>query len=530
MAGRAASRPLVELTDEGARDGRRALLVLAAAALVRLLLAAILPLFPDETYYWEWSRRLDGGYFDHPYGIAALIRAGVWPFAMAGIAPSPLAVRLGAVLAGTVATLATVGIALRIGGGRAALRAALVVCCLPLAATGLVLATPDAPLLAATACALYGVVRAVQSPLRSRASLGWWAVAGLALGLAFTAKYTGILLPVGVLVAVLARRDLRPRFGEPGPYLAAVLATLVFLPVLLWNASHDWLSFRFQIQHGLGTPRGSALLRELDLLGGQAGLASPILFVMMAIAVWRALRAKEADRGLLAIVAIVIFGFFGYSALRKHVEPNWPAPAYIPAAALVAAAAWRGRGTRWLRAGWLFAGVLVLIVYLHAVVPVLPIPPRRDPIAKAFGWDVLARRVAQVRDTMTASAAGARVFLGADRYQDASELSFHLARAAGAPAGVTHDWATSAFSVNLSGRTNQYDLWPRFPQVARPGDHLVLALDEGDEIHGSALRLTPHFAEVVRGERIELARDGGVHGARRIYLLKGWRGGWPTSR
>jgi 4-amino-4-deoxy-L-arabinose transferase-like glycosyltransferase len=168
-----------------ARSWRAALLVTAAASLVRLAFAALLPLFPDETYYWDWSRHLAGGYFDHPPMIAVLIRGDTALAALLGAGPSPFAVRLLPVLAGSGASLAAVGVARRIAGDAAALTAAIVFALMPLAATGLVLATPDAPLLAFSAAGLYLVVRALQSEPRSRESLGWWSLAGVALGLAF---------------------------------------------------------------------------------------------------------------------------------------------------------------------------------------------------------------------------------------------------------------------------------------------------------------------------------------------------------
>lgn len=501
--------------------------MLVGAALVRLLFAAWLPLFPDESYYWEWSRHLAGGYFDHPYLVALLVRLGVWPLAALGFAPTPFAVRIGAVLAGTVASFACVGIARRLGGERAALLAAIVVSVLPLAATGLVLATPDAALLACSATTLYCVVRAIQATPRSRAALGWWTAAGVALGLAFSAKYTSILLPIGVLLAVLLRRELRPRLAEAGPYVACVVATIVFLPVLRWNASHEWISFLFQIEHGLGRPRGSGVGRVLEYVGGQIGLVSPILFALMAVAVWRAVRGRDDVRALLGTVATLIVGFFAYSALRKRVEPNWPAPAYIPAAALVGATLWGARGARWLRAGWMLAAVLSGIVYLHALVPVLPLRASRDPIARAHGWDHLAERVAVARARLQRETRG-RVHVGADRYQDAASISFALARHAGAEAGVRPVDGTFAYALNLSGRRNQYDLWTSLPTAARPGDDLVLALDDSPEaMHGTAQALAPYFATVERGERVELKRGAGVQTVRRLYLLRRWTGGWP---
>src|SRR5262249_18778821 len=156
---------------------RRAVLVVSAAALVRLVFAALLPIFPDEAYYWEWSRRLAPSYFDHPPVVALLIR-----FGTTLLGATPLGIRLGSILVGWIASLFTVAIARRLAEGiaRPALSAAVILSVMPLAAAGLVLATPDAPLLAGIAATLYFVVRALEND--SSASLRWWFAAGVALG------------------------------------------------------------------------------------------------------------------------------------------------------------------------------------------------------------------------------------------------------------------------------------------------------------------------------------------------------------
>jgi 4-amino-4-deoxy-L-arabinose transferase-like glycosyltransferase len=490
-------------------------LVLAAGLLVRLLFAAVIPLFPDEAYYWEWSRRLAAGYFDHPPAIALLIRAGT-----SLARDSTFGVRLLPVLAGLVAAVATAGVALRLAGSGAALRAAIVITCLPLAAAGLVLATPDAPLLATTAVGVYAVVRAIQAPLRSRDSLMWWTTTGIALGLAFCSKYTSILLPVSVTIAILSRASLRARLREPGPYAACVAATLVFLPVLLWNDHHDWISFGFQLRHGLGPPKPDPLapLKRLgDLIGGQAGLVSPILFVLLGIATARALRRHATDAVyVLAVIAAFSFLFFCYSATRQRVEANWPAPAYIPAIALLAARDWSPRARRWLRGGVWLAALFSVLIYLHAAFGVLPIPPRKDPLARSAGWRALAARADQSRRVNSTSAMGRR-WLGADRYQEAAELAFYL------PEHPT------TFAMNLSGRGNQYDLWPPFPELAQRGDDLVLVVDETPDVHGTVARLTPFFAGVSRGDVVDLRNRRGVVSQRRVWMLRDWQGSWPTT-
>jgi 4-amino-4-deoxy-L-arabinose transferase-like glycosyltransferase len=436
-----------------------------------------------------------------------------------GASATPLAVRIGAVLAGFVASLATIATARRLGDDRAALRAAGVITCMPLAAAGLLIATPDAPLLAFTAIGFYTITRALQSVPGSRDSLLWWVATGVALGLAFWSKYTSILLPLGVALAVIARAELRQRLREPGPYVACVVATIVFVPVLIWNSQHEWVSFTYQIRHGLGVPAAwtatAALKREGDYIGGQAVLVSPILFVLLALAVWRSLRrSAPAVQFVLGAVATLTFGIFAYSALRQRVEPNWPAPGYIAAIVLLAATTWRGRGRTWLHWGLRLAAVLSLVIYIQGVVPILPLEPRKDPVARGFGWRELSDRV-QSAMRLATTETGSRTWAGADRYQEAAELGFH---------DETH---APTFAVNLSGRRNQYEVWPRFADLAARGDNFVLVLDETPTAHPALAALTPHFSATQQGALVSLRRAGGEIGKRRIWILRGWQGGWP---
>ena len=80
---------------------------------------------------------------------------------------------------------------------------------LPIAVAGLLLATPDAPLFLFLALAMVAVDQAVAAEPGSRDDTVAWLLAGLALGGAFTSKYTGVLYPFGVTVAFLLHPQLR---------------------------------------------------------------------------------------------------------------------------------------------------------------------------------------------------------------------------------------------------------------------------------------------------------------------------------
>jgi len=497
-------------SDERAR--RAGYLVLAIAVAVRLAAAALMPLAPDETYYWEWSRHIAAGYLDHPPLIAFAIRLGTLV-----LGATPLGVRLGSVLAGALASLVLVRMSGALGGDRARLRAAAIIACMPLAQIGLALATPDATLLLFWSLALATLVAAWRADAAPRERTITWALAGLALGAALEAKYTALLLAAGLVAALLAQPALRRALAAPGPYLAAALALAMFAPNLIWNAQHGWLSFDYQLAHGLALHRGSPLRHELQLFGGQIALVSPLLLAVLAIPAVRAIeRRDDATRTAFAIIAAVTWLAFVASALRSAVEPNWQAPAYL--SAIVLAATYRG-GVRWrtlLRAACALGAAITLLIYAHAIAPFVPTNIALDPTAAGFGWHALAEHVDSARRARIGPP-GAMIWIGGERYQEASELAFHLP-----------DHPTT-FTIDVHARANQYDLWPLFPERARKGDGLVLVLGlytlaENDPVIAA---LRPHFESVTLREVVPLRRGATIRAWRRVWVLEGWRGSWP---
>jgi hypothetical protein len=168
---------------------------------------------------------------------------------------------------------------------------------------------------------------------------------------------------------------------------------------------------------------------------------------------------------------------------------------------------------QWRRSGVWLAAALSILIYLHAAFEILPLPPGKDPIARSAGWrDVAgAAHLAGLRNDGPGIS-----WFAADRYQDAAQLAFHL------PAHPT------TFSLNLSGRGNEYDLWPDFADRAHPGDNLVLVVDEVTGTNPIVSQLAPHFQSVSRDSLVELRSRHGLVSQRRLWVLHSWTGGWPT--
>ena len=186
---------------------------LAAVTLVRLVVAAMVPLAPDETYYWIWSHALATGYLDHPPMVALWIRAGTLL-----LGQSALGVRLLGPLAAALASWMLFDAAnVLFPGRKPGLVAAMLLNASLLLGVGTVIITPDSPLLFFWTAAFWAVTRVAVG-----GSGVWWLAAGLAGGLALDSKYTALFLWVGVGLWVLLVPAVRPWLSRWQPWAACV--------------------------------------------------------------------------------------------------------------------------------------------------------------------------------------------------------------------------------------------------------------------------------------------------------------------
>jgi 4-amino-4-deoxy-L-arabinose transferase-like glycosyltransferase len=413
-AGRGVSRLGIALAGTG----------LAALTVVRLVVAATLPLSPDETYYRVWSRALAAGYLDHPPMVAFWIRAGTL---VAG--DGALGIRLLAPVAAAVGSWLLWDASERLLPERGAgLVAAALLNSTLLLGAGAVTMTPDTPLLFFWVCALWALARLPTGgpetgPDRvvQGGSGAWWLAVGLFAGLALDSKYTAAFLVLGIgLWLLLAERRWLVR---PWPWLGLVVGLVVVAPVLAWNAAHGWASFskqggRIDEWH---PARAAQFMGEL--IAGQVGLATPLVLALcvagLVLACRRACRG-ESGWTLLVALSLPAVAVFVEHAFADRVQGNWPAIVY-PAAVITAAGLEARRWRRLYGPAVLLGLVMTAVVYLQATLALLPVPVRFDPAALQLGgWPELATQVEAARRREGAS------FVAADQYGVASELAYWL--------------------------------------------------------------------------------------------------------
>jgi 4-amino-4-deoxy-L-arabinose transferase-like glycosyltransferase len=396
----------------------RALALLAAVTLLRLGVAAVVPLAPDEAYYWVWSRTLQGGYLDHPPMVAWFIRAGTL---LAG--EGAFGIRLIGPISIAVASLLLARAADSLfPDRRPGLLAAALFNATLLVGVGGILVTPDLPLLVFWTAALWALAR-----LHASQDGRWWLAFGVLSGLALLSKYTAGLLGIGVLAWLLASRQAWRWWSDWRLWAGGALAVLVFLPVVLWNAAHGWASFARQGGRAGADEAGFTLRYLGELVAGQAGLATPLVFVLCVAGVAMAMRSwwrGDAAAGLLAALVLPGTVLFLWQATGSRVQGNWPAILY-PAACIAAAAFLPARLAGWPRPAVAIGAVLALAVYIQAAFAPLPLPRRLDPtLARLGGWPGLAAAAEAERQRIGAG------FVAAEEYGLAAQLALRM------PAGV----------------------------------------------------------------------------------------------
>ena len=306
-------------------------LPLFAFVLVRWVTSLGFPWTVDEAYYRLWSEQLALSYFDHPPLVAWTLAAIRIPFELLGFSvavgeTSDLAlVRFPAALLTAIAGFSAFLWLRRRGlSPRMALGGAFAGLTLPLLAAGGALFTPDSLMVPCTWLAFTSWESCLESRKRRHAlAFGFW------IGLGLLAKYTMALVLVPVLFSLWNPRTRRR--ATAALVFAVWPALLLVSPVVVWNASHDWLSFRFQLAHGLGGEFNP--LGFLDFSASQALLLGPPL-VGLGIALWKKenLRRLSQHEPLLLTFALTPFVFFGIASFFAPPEANWPAAGYLPLA------------------------------------------------------------------------------------------------------------------------------------------------------------------------------------------------------
>ena len=415
-------------------------------------MGTFIPLFGDEAYYWVWAKHLQLSYFDHPPMIAWLLWLG----------RSFENIMQACRIPGLVLGHATIYLWFELVKDKIALEKhkylALGLSLVPLSGMGSLIMTPDVPLVFFWSLCVLAFVKILKDN-----QLRWYLLLGAAFGLGFCSKYHIVIFLPAVFCYLFLEKKIKD-LNYFYLFLTAVTAFLFSFPVWFWNYENNFISFRFQLAHGLD--QGG-----FNPVWPSRYLAEQILLIFPFILFLAVQKPKAKDLNWLIYFSWTPIAFFLFTSFKGRVEANWPAAAY-PGIVTLAIVNANPQQIVWLRrtiAFWICTLVL-LLTQIH------------------FNWipdKKIGLKTKELSDyrLLEPYAVNNQPFF-ASTYQMASLLSFSLKQ--------------DIYKLRGIGRVDAYDFFPGsqpkpgkyfwvapkdtpLPQWARINNHSILSITRIDD-------------------------------------------------
>ncbi|HYK34898.1 glycosyltransferase family 39 protein [Alloacidobacterium sp.] len=380
----------------GVQSGTVAVLAIAAAiAFIHILTNSRYGFHRDELQFLSDARHLDWGSVAYPPFTPFIERVSMGLFGL-----SLVGLRLFSVITQAAVIVVTGLVTRELGGGRLAqIVAAFSIALAPL------------PLFEGTefqyssfdylwwALIAYFIIRVLKTE-----NPRWWIAVGITTGIALQTKYSVCFYIAGILGGMLLTQA-RRYFLNKWFWMGTALAVLIFLPNLLWQVQHGFISYHF-LQHihkrDVGEGRAHGFLLDQFLIC--TNLFTAPLWIAGLIGFLRSPRYR-----LLAWMYVIPLALFFFGKGRGY---------YLAAAYPMLMAMGAVVSERWtvsLRKPWrrtvegiYFASTALVGLYLCALIlPIASSGPlkkfilsRNGDMREEIGWNELVATVAGIRDSL----------------------------------------------------------------------------------------------------------------------------------
>ena len=284
-------------------------ILISVSLLIKVVMAAWLPITGDEAYFIVWGKYPDYGYYDHPAMV------GWWLTGLLQFSDHPLWLRMPTIVVTTLIGWVIYRLVLPRGKSNAVIAAGLYW----LAPVHLIapLITTDVPLIF---FAFFSGVCFYKAQRHDRP--GWYLLAGLFLGLAFYSKFFAGLLGIAYLLYVIlfVRRGIKPYIGV----LIVFIGTLPFITLnLIWNYYHCWDNYLFNLQNRTGDADFSIWKFVIYILLLLYLITPPIVFYVLRRPADILQTMRDGGLGLFLALFLIPVALFVLLSFGKNIGLHW---------------------------------------------------------------------------------------------------------------------------------------------------------------------------------------------------------------
>ena len=469
--------------------------VLVYLTLLKLFYLGAPELIFEEAYYWNYAQHLDIGYLDHPLMVAWIIK--VFTFVLGD---NEFAVRIGAFLCWFITARYIFKLTTKTLNKSVAYWALVLLAALPAYFSFGWFMSPDAPLTACWAAAIYYFHQVI---VKGKASA--WVGVGIALGLGMISKYTIALLGGAIVLFLLIDKDSRKWLTRREPYLALLIACVLFSPVIIWNTQHAWASLLFQSEGRVASGNHFSLPRFISnvlIFITPVGVMSIIAVVKCKkIILNRFSASTEAisslNRSYFVLAWLTLFPIAVYATLSvfRASKLNWTGPCWLGLILFLALLISQKVDVNspklltWSARAWPATVVILMLIYgagLHYLslgLPFTKYPQNTHLMGYAgFGAEIetLVNKLEKERNEQI-------LVVAMDRNKIASGLAFYRSKAINNNKPVFTTASGHLFGVGAL----MYEFW--FPTALQNGKTMLLVGEKLDELSDDNLqtRATP---------------------------------------
>lgn len=361
---------------------------LLLTTVLRIFLIPTFGLTDDEAHYWQYAQYLDYSYYDHPPMVGWII------YLFTKIFGNNLyGVRLPAVLCFSIASLYFYLLIKKLFSSKISFYSSVLLNFIPIFFIGSIITIPDAPLGMFWCMYMYYFYKFVETK-------NSWILylCGILLGLTVLSKYNAIFLFISTMIVFLSSKELRRWFLKKEFYAFLTIIFVTSLPVILWNITHNFVSFNYQLHHGMGNKFNFSIITFLQNFGAQGLYLSPIVFLFLwyyIITCWN--KEKNLNEKFLltfSLPGIIGFNLIGFS---NQILPHWPTISYLP---LVPSIMFYYKKNWQYQVSVISAFLITISVFIITMFGLIKIPKNlenADTPDKLFGWDTAAKEMLNLK-------------------------------------------------------------------------------------------------------------------------------------
>lgn len=388
----------------------------------------------DEAYYWLWGQHLDWSYYDHPP-----LEAWIQGLFTSLFGRSAFVLRLPNLFSNVAFFYTYYRIVIYLHKNLEFWKVMLLVVSSPLYFIFLGFAWHDHLLITASLISAYLLIRFLDTYLTDGRGETWRLYASaIALSFAFLSKYNAIFVAIGFFATVITDARLRPLFRDRRLYIAIAIALTALIPIIIWNVSNDFLSFRYYVDRSV---------RPVDpgiKIGPFLGFTLVSLFVVPPfswIGFYQLLKTRLPIQSIYPTVAFWVFvpSTIGLTiiSLVSAALYYWNITAYLLLFPLLPFV------FRNFKAQAIYGLIIsAVLVFHYTVFPLTAlIDQQSDPDSRMlFGWKEVAAIVESEARTLNAP------LLVTSDYRSASALAYQM---------------NNRNVIAISDRIDQFDFWHR---------------------------------------------------------------------